>query len=565
MATTSMQFGQSAINVVLNEGQLPAKLSTDASGNTVLVGEGGNIRFAETNLVGYDTVTPPEDLDWLSLRSSNEWADLLIDSPYSPGHILHPSLCHVKGSFAGYRYWMVYTPYPNSDSSYENPCIAASNDLVTWSYPATNPIVAAPGGFNYNSDTDIYFDEAGSRLVVLFREVTGTTSQLKITTSGNGIDWSTPVTIYTSANFNTPTATDIATPSIWYNPDTSEWEIIGANITNSATAWPVVKITSASLLSGWDTSATWTVLTATPPSGRKWWNFQFRRLASGAVIGLAQDNAGTVGSSGRLYALYSADGATFGYKLLDTQAVKDWYRATFLLFQDLATGKFSARVIGSKLGEARLYEQVMSLDAEQFALNRAGPTSAIMAGAGLGNIQGILHADTFNRANDTTGLGTSTSGHTYTQVSSAPTVLGISSNQAYPVNTGGNCQAYRDIGVTDCIAKVTVGVKTSGELNLLLRYVDNGNKIRVGCSHSSQLLFQVITGGSFSINEQLGITPNVGDEIKVSVVGNQYKIYLNDKLIAKRTSNQGLTSTLFGLAMTGTAMKADNFALIGIA
>lgn len=32
-----MQFGQSAINVVLNEGQLPAKLSTDASGNTVLV------------------------------------------------------------------------------------------------------------------------------------------------------------------------------------------------------------------------------------------------------------------------------------------------------------------------------------------------------------------------------------------------------------------------------------------------------------------------------------------------------------------------------------------------
>ena len=41
MATTSMQFGQSAINVVLNEGQLPAKLSTDASGNTVLVGADG--------------------------------------------------------------------------------------------------------------------------------------------------------------------------------------------------------------------------------------------------------------------------------------------------------------------------------------------------------------------------------------------------------------------------------------------------------------------------------------------------------------------------------------------
>lgn len=42
MATTNMQFGQSAINVVLNEGQLPAKLATDSSGNvTGLVGPDG--------------------------------------------------------------------------------------------------------------------------------------------------------------------------------------------------------------------------------------------------------------------------------------------------------------------------------------------------------------------------------------------------------------------------------------------------------------------------------------------------------------------------------------------
>lgn len=41
MAITNMQFGQSAINVVLNEGQLPAKLSTDVNGNTVLVGGDG--------------------------------------------------------------------------------------------------------------------------------------------------------------------------------------------------------------------------------------------------------------------------------------------------------------------------------------------------------------------------------------------------------------------------------------------------------------------------------------------------------------------------------------------
>lgn len=41
MTTTSMQFGQSAINVVIGEGQVPAKLATDASGNVSLVGASG--------------------------------------------------------------------------------------------------------------------------------------------------------------------------------------------------------------------------------------------------------------------------------------------------------------------------------------------------------------------------------------------------------------------------------------------------------------------------------------------------------------------------------------------
>lgn len=52
MATTSMQFGQSTINVVLNEGQLPAKLSTDASGNTVLAGADGSMAINDAGLRG---------------------------------------------------------------------------------------------------------------------------------------------------------------------------------------------------------------------------------------------------------------------------------------------------------------------------------------------------------------------------------------------------------------------------------------------------------------------------------------------------------------------------------
>lgn len=524
---------------------------------------GAGMQFIQTNLIGYDTTNPPSDLDWMSIRSTNEWSDLVVVSPYSPGHVLHPSLCHVKSGFAGYRYWMAYTPYPDSDNSFENPCIAASNDLVNWSYPSTNPIIPDPGGTYYNSDTDMYFDEAGQRLVMLWRDVTGATAQLKIVTSVDGVTWSAPTTIYTAANPATSTATDIASPSIWYNSATSKWEIIGFNVKDNASAWSVVKITSSALLSGWDTSASWTVITMTPPAGRKWWHGQFRRLSGGAIVGLVQDNPGTVGTSGDLYSVYSADGVTFASRLIDTQAIKGWYRPTFTLMHDPVSKKVAVFVLGSKLTEARLFQQVMQFDLESFALARAGSTSAILSGAALGNVQGILHADTFNRADDATGLGTSTSGHTYTQTSAAPTVIGISGNRAYPVDTAGNCQAYRGIGTPNCIMRVTIAEKTSGEMWLLARFTDNSNKIRIGCTSGSQLTYQVITGGSFAINEQLGITPAVGDEIQASFLGNQIKIYLNGKLVAKRISNQGVTSENFGLAMSGTATKADNLVIVG--
>lgn len=79
MATTSMQFGQSAINVVLNEGQLPAKLSTDASGNTVLVGADGVIdapfqlaSFTPTNRALLEAQAPA--FNWGGTISASDWS-----------------------------------------------------------------------------------------------------------------------------------------------------------------------------------------------------------------------------------------------------------------------------------------------------------------------------------------------------------------------------------------------------------------------------------------------------------------------------------------------------------
>lgn len=54
----------------------------------------------------------------------------------------HPSIIDMKERWNGYRYWMSYSPYPYGNGEEENPCIAISNDLKTWTNPKGlhNPI-----------------------------------------------------------------------------------------------------------------------------------------------------------------------------------------------------------------------------------------------------------------------------------------------------------------------------------------------------------------------------------------------------------------------------------------
>lgn len=90
MTTTSMQFGQSTINVVLNEGQLPAKLSTDASGNTVLLdSDGKKTRFnaprtALRTVVCGNSIAGPSKFNgtYVPTLSIAHWGNIFGGSPF---------------------------------------------------------------------------------------------------------------------------------------------------------------------------------------------------------------------------------------------------------------------------------------------------------------------------------------------------------------------------------------------------------------------------------------------------------------------------------------------------
>ena len=66
------------------------------------------------------------------------------------GQVVHPSVIDFINEYgidawSGYRYWMVLTPYPQSQDKFENPSLYASHDGLTWvvPHPITNPLDTA--------------------------------------------------------------------------------------------------------------------------------------------------------------------------------------------------------------------------------------------------------------------------------------------------------------------------------------------------------------------------------------------------------------------------------------
>lgn len=499
----------------------------------------------------------PADLPWLAARSPGSYTQVSLPSPYSPGHVLHPSIAYFPNSWRGYNYWCAYTPYPNSDSEYENPCVAASKDGNTWVAIGRQPLAESPAGSAFNSDTDLYYDAREDRLVLVYRDYgvpTSSNTRLLIMTSTDGATWTSPTVIYTSTGAATAGATDIASPSIWYNSATSKWEIVGHNVKDNASAWPFVKITSDNLLSGWDTALT--TLTFAPPAGRKWWHSQFRRLSSGAIVGLVQDNAGTLGSSGNLYSAYSADGSTFSYSQVDLGG--GWYRPSFVIRQDVPTGDYFVDFFGSKLTTSGLFRAKFPFSKGAEIYGVPSQRAPVLAAATIPQ-RSLVVADTFTRADDATTLGTATSGVTYTAVNGPTNVLGISGNKCYNVTTG-NCRSTIDAGTPDHISSIRIDTK-SAEMYLMVRYVDASNYVRIGVSSSvGQLRFQRIVGGSVAVDTALNITPQNGDDLTVRCVGGQITIWLNDVLVTTTIETQGLTATLVGVQMSGTlGGRLDNY------
>ena len=117
------------------------------------------------------------------------------------GQMTHPDILFFSSPWKGFRYWMVGTPYPDENSSYENPSILVSKDAVNWTVPEglSNPLVKPDIPNSYLSDPDIIYHRSfGIR--VYYRMVDEDYNRILFIESKNGKEWTQPSEIITLPN-----------------------------------------------------------------------------------------------------------------------------------------------------------------------------------------------------------------------------------------------------------------------------------------------------------------------------------------------------------------------------
>lgn len=506
---------------------------------------------------------PPSDCsDWMFYRPRGQKRKITVPSPYAAlanPYVIHPSAVYAPGGFAGYSHWMAYTPYNGHDSAYENPCICASNDGLTWELPAgaPNPLFEKPAASGaYNSDTHLVMHPDGNTMVLLYRTAfENSRHRLKVSTSQDGRTWTAPVEIWSGV---TSPESDLKSPSLWHDPIAGKWVIVGHQTVSGA--YELRKITSSDLLSGWDETPV--ALTFPAPSGRKWWHSWFARLPSGRIVGFAQDYIPGVSSTGNLYICQSLDGQIFEAALIDdikgvSFANGRHYRPTAYLVE--RNGTVEVVGIWSYTYAEYLHAQVLKEVGSLTAAEEYKRLPAAVAAAKIGAVKGVITADDFDRADSTTGLGTTLDGKTWVQIYAAPNVIGISGNKAYNAGSS-NSIAILDVGLEAySVSAVLAEIGTQGWI--VANRKDAARFWRFG-TYSGHLAIERYNGGKDidGIAPAGTIAPSPGDVLRIDVSGHSAKFYWNGELIYTADGTLFHAATTVGIQATGaTPTKFDAF------
>ena len=179
-------------------------------------------------------------INWETTGEANSNYKLNLKSVYGDTEAYHPDILFFEKGWRGYKYWLVFTPYPKNDSTKENPHIKVSNDMKKWIVPegTPNPLDVAKGeGLGktlFNSDAELVYNSDLDRIECFWRrwEASGETLYMKYTTDGH--TWSDAKKVYYASRWN-DNPNKLLSPTIvyengkykmWYANNCKEWEIL---------------------------------------------------------------------------------------------------------------------------------------------------------------------------------------------------------------------------------------------------------------------------------------------------------------------------------------------------
>ncbi|WPO79087.1 hypothetical protein [Flavobacterium sp. KACC 22761] len=233
----------------------------------------------------------------------------------------HPSVMYFAEEWNGYHYWCAITPYPGSDSQYENAHIFCSNDGINWSEPtgSVNPIEYSPVGTAYSSDVNLMFKDG--YLYCYWRDngivVNGASRRaLLFKKSSDGVNW-TPKEIV--ASWPT-TGIDVIAPSILRDQDAYYcYGVCNGETTPGSyyTQYAIRRTASASerkfII---DRNKAYELINIL---GRPWgekqepWHIDVQKMGNVWLMLVTTTDNGQYGSSGRLFLGYSFNGTDFNF------------------------------------------------------------------------------------------------------------------------------------------------------------------------------------------------------------------------------------------------------------
>ena len=479
-------------------------------------------------------------IDPSALAASFDGQATTWETPDGTGVIVHPCVRYFPEGRFGYNWWAVATPYADSNSQVENPCLYVSTDGLHFvSAPGiTNPLRPTPPGGAYNSDVHLEVGPDGV-MHIFYRSYPNPNPNETIREfhSSDGVNWSADTIIIQHAE----NVKRLMSPAVWYDPSRALWVLLAVEILaapNTLERW-----TAPAATGPWTFDQAVTITpTLTEPSGI--WHLDAIRLDSGRVVACLSSTVLDSGFGSTYIAVSEDGGKTFTRGLKRIGDGGD-YRSSIVPRITERGLAFDGYIGG---GGASWGASLYRISAVQTLGATASQLVAIDTLMAERRADDWVLGDGFVRADSPTGLGTAPSGQSWTATTGVMQVLAGRACGTAEANQ----RATIAVGLADVDAAVDmVAISGSQQAFLIVRFSDADNYIRAGYVGSAFNL-QTVTNGSAAI---IKTRPSVPGRHRVRVVakGATVAVYEDGVLMATATIETHVAATSVGLQTNGTA------------